>query len=802
MRRTAGRYRQRIAAALLLSAVLYGLIWGAMHSQASRLVIGDYGDWEWLTGFYRPERLPADRYFRWTSEDAVLRLPAPGDYGTRRFSLKLDGLRPPGSAAPTVRVALDGQAFAFVAPLGSRRYEFLSRPAHAHAPLAARIQSDTWSPEGRSDNLGVIVEQAASYPLAPTLGWALLGWSVALVAALALAAGALGRSAWPVAVAVGGVVLPLLLAHKRHLAGGGLQVAVGLTLVIAMWWYWMRRRVPLHRVRAIALLSLIVLVGAVLRAYNLNWDDGAGFHVDEAVLNRASLALRPPYNPHFFAYGSLPIYLYRVTAALLGIYDSAWLDPRIFPLVGRGYAVLSSTLTIALVALLGTRLGGRHLGLVGALYFAFTVLAIQAAHFGTTDSLLTLLGIALAYTSLNLYDNNRRRDFIMAGSLIGFGVAIKITALVFGPLPLLAIVVREMSEGRVTWSRLRALAGKLGLALLASIIACLLGAPYYLLDAASWLQAMRVEWSDATSGMADYTRQFIGTTPYLFLIQNFPWTLGWPLTVASLVGVGVVGVETVRRWPTVTSRRWMIILGWVSIYFIFFGRVHDKYIRYTLPLTPILALCAAQATLTIGRWFRGSFGQALAICVVGGGTGLYALAFVNGVYGVPDSRLLASHWLELNTTSGTIITREQYDVRLPIRISSDQSLGGLPWYPVESLQWYSVDTPAKARTIAQQLGEATHMIIASSTSYRPSLAHPELFPMNARFYQLVLGGASELREVARWQPGPRLGSWRSSRPAPDDTFEIFDHPTVMIYERTPEFDVDQFERYLWPETAE
>src|SRR5438270_9420305 len=95
----------------------------------------------------------------------------------------------------------------------------------------------------------------------------------------------------------------------------------------------------------VTLLAAIVLLGALARFWNLDWDQGAYmFHPDEWALNEVVRRLGPDGNPHFFFYGSLPIYLDRVTAALLGILSGAdWLDPARLALIGRAYSALAST---------------------------------------------------------------------------------------------------------------------------------------------------------------------------------------------------------------------------------------------------------------------------------------------------------------------------------------------------------------------------------------------------------------------------------------------------------------------------
>ena len=91
-----------------------------------------------------------------------------------------------------------------------------------------------------------------------------------------------------------------------------------------------RERASLRALRVPWLPLLAVLVaGAALRLYGLNWDGGQWLHPDERQIYFVALGLgRPeslaqalsaesPLNPGFFAYGSLPIYLLRLAAGLL-----------------------------------------------------------------------------------------------------------------------------------------------------------------------------------------------------------------------------------------------------------------------------------------------------------------------------------------------------------------------------------------------------------------------------------------------------------------------------------------------------
>ena len=81
---------------------------------------------------------------------------------------------------------------------------------------------------------------------------------------------------------------------------------------------------PLHRLR-LWLIAVVVFAAAV-RLIGLDFDDRHFFHPDERRIAFAveELSFRPlQLNPHFFAYGSFPLYVTRAVTSLLGLHRPA-----------------------------------------------------------------------------------------------------------------------------------------------------------------------------------------------------------------------------------------------------------------------------------------------------------------------------------------------------------------------------------------------------------------------------------------------------------------------------------------------
>ena len=154
----------------------------------------------------------------------------------------------------------------------------------------------------------------------------------------------------------------------------------------------------------------MLFLALVLRLYGIDWDQGALFHPDErAIFMKVEQLKVPswrqlpdlldadqsPLNPRWFSYGSLPLYLLKaVQLSCAPFTDWRLADWR---LLGRAMSALFSTASVGLIFLLGLTWLGPQVGLLAALFAAFTVIDIQLSHFFAVDTLLTFFGAAALF---------------------------------------------------------------------------------------------------------------------------------------------------------------------------------------------------------------------------------------------------------------------------------------------------------------------------------------------------------------------------------------------------------------------
>ena len=207
-----------------------------------------------------------------------------------------------------------------------------------------------------------------------------------------------------------------------------------------------------------------------------------------------------PYNTEpgrDYLYGTLPLFGTKLVATAFGQGGYGTLN-----IAGRRLAALLDTLTIVLVFLVALLLLeelGRRRALEGAFLaaalYAFTVTAIQHAHFFTTDTWLALFGmltflLALRSVRTGIEDGARTISTILflLGASLGLTVACKVSGALIAVPVFIALVGRAVLIAR--WvSRRRAVVhfGATSLTVLASAYVAFRVVSPYTFASSNWL---------------------------------------------------------------------------------------------------------------------------------------------------------------------------------------------------------------------------------------------------------------------------------------------------------------------------
>ena len=171
-------------------------------------------------------------------------------------------------------------------------------------------------------------------------------------------------------------------------------------------------------VRNTVLLGIITLA-CIFRFSYINWDDNFHMHPDERAIIltvleldfpdslRTFFSVESPWNPHFFAYGSLPFYLLKVLSTLhpsFATYDG-------LAILGRFLSALLDVGIVMLLYFLGKRFFNKGIGLIGAFFYSTSVLPIQLSHFYAVDTPLTFFSLLTLFFLIHFYQKPSLRLF-------------------------------------------------------------------------------------------------------------------------------------------------------------------------------------------------------------------------------------------------------------------------------------------------------------------------------------------------------------------------------------------------------
>lgn len=406
-------------------------------------------------------------------------------------------------------------------------------------------------------------------------------------------------------------------------------------------------------------LAALVAVGLGLRL----WGIGFGLphplcRPDEAVLVHRALAVGGgDLNPHFFNYPSLHIYL---LAASLGLHCAAGLaagvyagsqdflfsylaDPTAIFLTGRLLTAALGTATVVLAYLAGRRLGGERAGLCAAGFLALAFLHVRDSHFATVDVPATFWILAAYVLCWRYLETGRRRDLWWSAAVLGLAVSTKYNAALFAPALLAAPLLRCRSGTATARGRWREAAGA------GAVVAgaFLLGTPWVLLDPSAFWRDVAFEGGHFASGhlAGSHLAHPQGAGWLYHLLVSLWHGPGWPVALLGWAGMAWLAR---RRHP----EDLVLLLG-AGLYFAVSGSGRTLFLRYALPLVPLLCVAAGVLIGRLGRRWRPGWVVAAAALVAL--PGALASWQVDRLLATDDTRLLAARWLEEHVPDGSVV---------------------------------------------------------------------------------------------------------------------------------------------------
>ncbi len=590
---------------------------------------------------------------------------------------------------------------------------------------------------------------------------------------------------------------------------------------------WLQR----HRV-AIGLFALLSFALAV-RLYGINWDQGGLFHPDErAFLFQVEQLEFPdsdeldtlfnkesPLHPGSFNWGSLPHYMLKGVqyGAQAFLEDDLNLFDLRFP--GRVLSALADTITVALVFLIGSRWFSRRVGFLAAGMISVAVLNIQLSHFFAVDALMTTFIVATVYFAIRVAYHGRTSDAALMGLMAGLAFATKFSVSPLAVAVLSSFVIYAFSRPGETlnlqgWrspaAAVRQWQAFRGLVVASSVAlgTVLITQPYMFLDLSTFFGNIG-DQSEMVRRINDwpFTRQYADTTRYWYQVFQLGfWGLGPAMGIVVWTGLlASIGFAWFGR-----RKVDLVILAWVIPYLLITGWFDVKFMRYMVPLVPFLVLYGARILLWAGDvlaavWPQRRYLVAAPAVVMLVFTGHYTLSFMS-VYSGPHPGQAASDWLADNAAPGSRVVQEHWEEGIPHR-------PGITLVH-ERLELYNPDSVAKFDQITETLESSNYLVLFSNRLYGTIPRLPERYPMSSEYYERLFDGSLGYELVyADTRPVQSLGvTYREDQftrvnfdppvgfeqpdgtlltVAPgwaDESFSVYDHPQVLIFENTGRLD--------------
>ena len=575
---------------------------------------------------------------------------------------------------------------------------------------------------------------------------------------------------------------------------------------------WLARRLPSPT--AIALLMLLVAAFS-LRVYGLNWDDGTYLHPDESfVLQVLSLRIHVDWPPSLhelhdpatsglnprsvdpetgkyrddYAYGALPLLVTTVVLDTLrhvggGDWDGYF--GRGY-LVGRSLSALLDTLTVLVVYRIARRAASRRGALLAAVVAACAPMSIQLAHFFTTDSWLTFFVALCLLCAIRAAEAGLLRWYAAAG--VAFGLAMATKGSVFTLAGLLAAAAvydlwRRWSSGQAPSDAIEKALVRLLVSAAAALVPFALFEPYALMKPGVYLSALGRQ-VDIVRGTFDvpYTRQYIGTVPVVYQLEQFVrWGFGPVAGVTALAGACVMAVQCWRR----RSAGQALILAWFLGYGLITAVPETKFLRYLAPLVPVLAVMAGLALDALWSMLERLGGHRIALIAATAlvaGIALWTAAF-ESIYAHDNTRIAASRWIVANVPAGSTLSADYWDDALPKDLGPGLNGADLQ-YATTTMDLYADAPPSDvAGMIYKTLAQVDYVVLSSNRVSRAMPQSPWRYPVQTRYFALLKAGRLGFTLAAHFERPPSLGPFGVPDQSADESFINYDHPEVLIYKK-------------------
>jgi len=418
------------------------------------------------------------------------------------------------------------------------------------------------------------------------------------------------------------------------------------------------------------IIPIVLLIAFILRMIGINFGLPYKYHIDEQFYVPWSLRLLNgeismpaiTHGPNFYLFNLaiLDIFIYFILF-IFGKVNSPnqfahlyELDPSSVYLAARLFSVITGTLTVLIVYVIGKRIWNKEVGLFAAIVLGLSFLHIRQSHFAVPDVFLTFC-ISLSFLMIiHALETKTITAFSLAGFVAGISSGVKFT----GGLIALSLIVATLTFGLTFPLRMNNKPTfwrwfKLLLIVSTSFsLGFMISYPVIILNPQTFIEDLKIQSQWALNGFPPW--QLDEFPAYIFYVKILIQFVGLAPFILGLLGVAYEIV-----WGSKISRFLFTFL--VPYYFlIILSRYY--FARFVLPMVPFLALFAGSFSFLIVENLKKSkyhIGRRMATAWILPTLGIVIMipSFLNSIKFdsqliQTDTRTLAKQWIENNIPTG------------------------------------------------------------------------------------------------------------------------------------------------------
>ncbi len=346
------------------------------------------------------------------------------------------------------------------------------------------------------------------------------------------------------------------------------------------------------------LLFFILLVGFILRYESIWFGYPLITHPDEPTLvyNATRMLKNLDFNPHFFNYPSLIIYLQVFVQSVVGGFEHYIMGIPIEEIqrvhlfvAGRLVATIAAVASIYTIYIIARKLGNEKIGLLAAFIVSISPLHIKNSAFVTTDIWVAIFLVYILFYSIKIYEDNKISNYIIAGVFVGLAMSSKYTAFVFFTSVLTAHLLSNSFNYKYLIERKIIVSG------LVAVSTFLLTTPYAIIDFKTFIKHVLFESHHYRTGHSG--AEAVGNTSWHLYLDYLVSTagVGYIVVILALIGIAFALQKKYRIFLIVVAP---------LLLFIFVGGYKVYFPRNIVSIIPVLAILASLTSFVIIEFFR------------------------------------------------------------------------------------------------------------------------------------------------------------------------------------------------------